>query len=406
MKKLSLIAVMTLLLIIVFSVPVSAATPTSSLVASSSSIHAGETVTVTVKMSNCSSTSLGIIPSYDTTNFELGSGAWLVSGAVFSDFSDGCAVIAYTNSYNFNGDVFKFELKAKSGAKVDKFTVKCEVSAEGYSVVNPSTTVSVVCKTHSYSSWAKVNDSQHKHTCSVCGNVETVNHTWNGGTVTKSASCKETGIRSYTCTGCGATKTETISKTNDHKYGAWSIAKQPTCTDKGTQVRTCSVCGKVETKEVAALGHSFSNPTVTKEPTCTETGIETGVCTRCGKESTNQIPAKGHSFEDPITVKEATDTEEGLITRKCSICGETVEEVIPAKSSGTSESSEITSSDDPATSSETNTDTEVVADKTGYTENGEKFALPLWSWLAVAAGIILAIVIIILIIVKRKKNAV
>ena len=41
-----------------------------------------------------------------------------------------------------------------------------------------------------------------------------VGHTWNLGEVTKKATCTETGIKTYTCTECGETKTETINKLN------------------------------------------------------------------------------------------------------------------------------------------------------------------------------------------------
>jgi len=40
--------------------------------------------------------------------------------------------------------------------------------------------------------------------------VECINHTWNSGTVTKQPAVGQTGIMTYTCTGCGKTKTETI----------------------------------------------------------------------------------------------------------------------------------------------------------------------------------------------------
>ena len=53
------------------------------------------------------------------------------------------------------------------------------------------------------------------HTCS-CGDsyvdtyVDALGHAWDGGTVTKQPTATETGIKTYTCTRCSATKTETI----------------------------------------------------------------------------------------------------------------------------------------------------------------------------------------------------
>ena len=53
------------------------------------------------------------------------------------------------------------------------------------------------------------------HTCS-CGDsyvdtyVDALGHAWDNGTVTKPATATETGIKTFTCTRCSATKTETI----------------------------------------------------------------------------------------------------------------------------------------------------------------------------------------------------
>ena len=56
------------------------------------------------------------------------------------------------------------------------------------------------------------------HTC-ACGDsyvdtyVDALGHAWDSGKVTKQPTATEAGIRSYTCTRCGETKTETISAT-------------------------------------------------------------------------------------------------------------------------------------------------------------------------------------------------
>ena len=55
--------------------------------------------------------------------------------------------------------------------------------------------------------------------CSVCGvilekqeDTPTVDHTWNKGVITKQPTVDETGVKTYTCTYCGDTKTEKIPK--------------------------------------------------------------------------------------------------------------------------------------------------------------------------------------------------
>lgn len=64
-------------------------------------------------------------------------------------------------------------------------------------------------------------------------------HTWNSGKVTTAATCTSAGKRVYTCTSCGATKTETISA-RGHKYVSQSVPA--TCVSAGGTKYTCSVC--------------------------------------------------------------------------------------------------------------------------------------------------------------------
>lgn len=62
-------------------------------------------------------------------------------------------------------------------------------------------------------------------------------HSWNSGTVTTPATCTSAGVKTYTCTTCGATKTEDIDATG-HSWGTeWS-------TDNSQHWHKCSVCGE------------------------------------------------------------------------------------------------------------------------------------------------------------------
>lgn len=70
-------------------------------------------------------------------------------------------------------------------------------------------------------------------------------HSWGTGTVTTAATCKATGVKTYTC-GCGQTKTETIAKTNNHKYGSWTTVSEATVSAAKVQKHICSICGKTE----------------------------------------------------------------------------------------------------------------------------------------------------------------
>ncbi|MEE1245538.1 MAG: cohesin domain-containing protein [Acutalibacteraceae bacterium] len=351
-------------IILMMSVCITANAAGSSTLNGNSSVTVGSNIEFTVNVSGCSdATSIAVAVSYDG-GFELVSGTWLKSGSITKfDTATNKGALGGLSSPDVNGNLFKLVLKAKTASASNQNVSVNVIAKNGSSEimnVTPSKSVKIDCATHTYGAYSKVNDSQHKHTCTVCGHTETANHTWNGGSVTKTATCKETGVKTYTCTACNATKTETIAKTNSHNWSGYKVTKEPTCTAAGTQTRTCSVCGETEsqsvpatghsygdwattkeptckekgvetrkcskcsateTKDIAALGHKFSNPTVTKQPTCTETGIESGKCTRCGTETTNTLKATGHNFGSWKNDKDATCTEGGTQKRICSKCG-------------------------------------------------------------------------------------
>ncbi len=65
-------------------------------------------------------------------------------------------------------------------------------------------------------------------------------HGYDGGRVTTAATCTAEGVKTYTCTKCGSTKTEAIAKTA-HSYVETVVA--PTYSAGGYTLHTCSVCG-------------------------------------------------------------------------------------------------------------------------------------------------------------------
>ena len=358
MKKiLSLIA--TLCLMLSVAIPASAAGVSVSL-SGNAAVTAGGSVTYTVNLSGAQKCTGGSVAITVGEKLEVTSGEFLKSGATLDNFdiTKKKGAIAFKDKVDLNGGFFKFTVKAKEAAKEEQ-TVSVTVTLADGTSGSGSKAVKITCASHTFGNYTKVNDSTHKRVCSACGFEETKNHTWNGGTVTKQASCKESGTKHFTCTACGAAKDETIAKTNSHSWGGYKVTKNPACTTPGTQTRTCSVCGKTETRQInatghsmgawsqskaptctaageekrscskyghsetralKALGHSFSHPTVTKEPTCTESGTETGKCSRCGQVTSNSIKATGHKFGAWENVKEATCKEGGTQKRVCSKC--------------------------------------------------------------------------------------
>ena len=323
MKKI-LALVLCLILLCSTIIPASAAGSSATLSGVPSELKKDATATITVNVSGSPTLSSALVQVTLGNGLELVSGEWKKDG-IMKDFTvaNGYGVFALSSAGTLNGTVFSFVVKGKTisataqTVKVD-FTFKNGSSDVGTASV--SKTVKVACASHTYGSYSKKDNNNHVRTCTACGKEETKAHAWNSGTVTKAANCKEAGEKTFTCTTCNATKTETIAKTTSHKFGAWTQASAPECDKKGSEKRTCSVCSKTETRDVKALGHNFKNPEVTKEPTCTEAGVETGTCTRCGKESTNSIPATGHKVDSYSVTKEATCTEKGQETGKCTVC--------------------------------------------------------------------------------------
>ncbi len=213
-------------------------------------------------------------------------------------------------------------------------TYTCSLCGETKTETVPKT------ESHKYGDCSKVDGSNHKRTCTVCGKEDISAHTWNSGTVTTAPTCKDTGLKTYTCSLCGETKTETVSKAENHKYGA--------CTkiDETSHKHTCTICGKEET-----VAHSWNLGTITVPSTEEREGIRTYKCRDCNAERTETIPKLDHTHEygnewhndatyhwvvchcgeknkisehefgDGTTIKKATCLEDGTVEYKCKICG-------------------------------------------------------------------------------------
>lgn len=66
---------------------------------------------------------------------------------------------------------------------------------------------------HNFSSDWSFDAQSHWHDCSHCDEVQDkADHSWNQGEVTTQPSTSAKGVKTYTCTVCGATKTEDIAK--------------------------------------------------------------------------------------------------------------------------------------------------------------------------------------------------
>ena len=169
--------------------------------------------------------------------------------------------------------------------------------------------------------------------CKDCGTklssgktIAKTDHTWDAGKITKTATCKESGTKTYTCTSCNTTKTEEIPATGNHQNTELRNVKEATCAQEGyTGDIYCKDCGtKLSSgKTIAKTEHTWDAGKVTKAATCTESGTKTYTCTSCNTTKTEEIPATGnHQNTELRNVKEATCAQEGYTGDiYCKDCG-------------------------------------------------------------------------------------
>ena len=205
-----------------------------------------------------------------------------------------------------------------SGGTLKKLGTRTVVK-EGHKAVKDAA-VAATCET------AGKTEGSH---CSVCNTVikaqttvAALGHSWDGGKVTKAATCTAAGTKTYTCTRCKKTRTETIAATG-HKV-VKDAAVAATCETTGkTEGSHCSVCGTVLKSQttIAALGHSWDGGKVTKAATCTTAGTKTYTCTRCKKTRTETIAATGHKVVKDAAVAATCETTGKTEGSHCSVCG-------------------------------------------------------------------------------------
>lgn len=147
--------------------------------------------------------------------------------------------------------------------------------------------------------------------------------TWDGGAVTTNATCTDEGVKTYTCSVCGSTKTERIAQTS-HNYV--TDATSATCTEAGKNRIYCSICGVVasEGEGEAAKGHTpgekYYWPKVSG-PDCKGGAQYNVYCTVCGEPlESGADDALPHS-EVGTEIQHGNCVVSTVISYDCSICG-------------------------------------------------------------------------------------
>ena len=203
-------------------------------------------------------------------------------------------------------------------------------------------------------------------------------HTWDSGKITTVATCSGKGIKTYTCTGCNATRTEEIPSTGhqhtelrnvkaatcaqegytgdtyckdcntkltagkvlpktDHTWNSGKVTQNATCTTKGIKTFTCTVCESTRIEEIPATGHVNKIKKFAKKASCKSEGYTGDVyCRDCGNilEEGQVIPKTEHAWNDGEITTPATCTTKGIKTYTCTSCGTTKTEAIEAPGHG------------------------------------------------------------------------
>ena len=143
---------------------------------------------------------------------------------------------------------------------------------------------------HTYGTdWESDNDENHYHVCSVCsGKADVTPHSYDSGMITTPATETTEGVKTYTCSVCNHTKTETVPKLSHTHSLSEDYSK-----DETGHWHTCSGCDE----KVDFGAHIENSGTVTVQPTETSTGVMTYSCSVCGYEMRKEeIPATGSNF--------------------------------------------------------------------------------------------------------------
>ena len=186
---------------------------------------------------------------------------------------------------------------------------------------------------HTFSSEWTVNADYHWH-ADTCGHPDVTSdygpHTWDAGVITVQPTHTSEGTKVYTCTVCGAQKSETLPASAEHVFDqqntdAKYLKAAATCTSPAEYYYSC-ICGQVGTETFLygeAKGHTFSDQWNWDE----NNHWHPATC-----EHTNEKGSFGpHRWDDGKITKNAGHNVDGEKLYTCVDCGYQRTEVIPGQ---------------------------------------------------------------------------
>ena len=153
---------------------------------------------------------------------------------------------------------------------------------------------------------------------------DSTNHdSWGSWVTTTTPTCKKAEVQTATCSGCSATKTQTLS-TVDHIYNDYISTTAPTCTEQGYDKYECQWCYDYVYKNYTAIdstNHNWGNWVTTTTPTCKRAEVQTRTCTRSSSHTETQtLSTVDHVYNDYISTTEPTCTAQGYDKYECNWC--------------------------------------------------------------------------------------
>lgn len=210
---------------------------------------------------------IGITLSEGTITLKVGDTETLTATIDPSDATD--QTVTWSSSDNDVAVVSNGTVSAKAAGTA---VITATANDGGLQASCTVTVDAATTHTHSFSNnWSMDNDS-HWHVCSECGEiVDMAGHQWDAGTQTTAPTCTTDGTKTFTCSVCQQTKTETIPATGHIFSDAWSK-------DNDSHWHICENC--IETSDTAT--HAFDNGVITTAPTTETEGEKVYTCTVCG----------------------------------------------------------------------------------------------------------------------------
>ena len=135
---------------------------------------------------------------------------------------------------------------ARCGVQIDEV-----IPAKGHDYSYAETSVAPTC----------TEPGHYKGTCPTCGKdyddvVSALGHDWGEWVTSIEPTVSTVGYRYHICNrdGCGYREGEDIPKLHTHTWDAGIVTQKPTAAEPGVRTYTCTVCGQTRTEAIPATG--------------------------------------------------------------------------------------------------------------------------------------------------------